>query len=419
MAELLYPAYQKLYNALCNLERFDKEANFFDNISSLDGFFSEYRNITFVLQAQLKHTEHYAAYERNRDRYLQDHWFVEKRNETTKQRSFQLVKELRLTLYLPHCEVGVLNKKFSVENDKPLELVLSELKALFAQINQAEIFFSVSFSFYEKNSDVDLLDKLVSGISSMLRFMNAMDRDIMENGALCNQLKGRIMGMGFLHVPHDFLLVNDYVYYPNKDTFDKGARLSAMLSDRGESLLKRLPIASMAKRSDLNYDGTPFNNFVFMNAVLCSMQPTKDKDLMPVMMVVYGDDTYDMDVFHANIKTTMYRKINETARLIHTHDVKEVYYMCVYSASPKNLNVLATSKERVAASESVFLVCACINERLEEKEYVFDGKRMDKPEYVVQIMKNGMTNSLRASRFNLHPIWQAFSDKQKTLVSKQ
>ena len=61
MSELLYPAYQKLYSALCHLERFDKEANFFDNISSLDAFFSEYRNITFVIQAQLKHTEHFAV----------------------------------------------------------------------------------------------------------------------------------------------------------------------------------------------------------------------------------------------------------------------------------------------------------------------------------------------------------------------
>lgn len=64
MAGLLYPAYQKFYSSLSSLERFDKEGNFFNNISCLDAFFSEYRNITFVIQAALKHTEYFNIYEK-------------------------------------------------------------------------------------------------------------------------------------------------------------------------------------------------------------------------------------------------------------------------------------------------------------------------------------------------------------------
>ena len=140
---------------------------------------------------------------------------------------------------------------------------------------------------------------------------------------------------------------------------------------------------------------------------------------MPVIMVVYGDNTFDMDVFHTSIKTTMYRKINETAKRISSQDIKEVFYMSLYSFVPKELIVLATSKERIAASDTDLLVCACINERLEEKEYVFDGRELDKPEYIAHIMKHGMTNSLRVSRLNLHPIWQAFRNKQKSSVCNQ
>ena len=417
MVELLYPAYQKLYSALCNLERFDKEANFFDNISSLDGFFSEYRNITFVLQAQLKHTEYYAAYERNRDRYLQDHWFVEKRNETTKQQSFQLVKELQLTVYLPHLEVGVLNKEFSVENDKPLELLLSELKGFLSSIGLTEVFFSVAFSFHEKDSDIDLLDKLVSGISSMLQFMDAMDHDVMEDGVLCNQLMEKIRGMKFLLFPRDFLLVNDYVYYPSKDAFDRGARLAAMplTGDKCE----RFPLATLIHPTHLNYDSTPFNNFTLMHAVLCGIQSGNNKDIMPVIAVVYEDETYDMNIFHASIKTTMYRKINETANLIASQGVKEVFYMSLYSFISLKEGIPATSKERVVASEGDYLVCACINDRMEEKEYVFDGREMSKPGYIAYIMKHGVTNSLHASRMNLYPIWQAFNKKQESSIHKQ
>ena len=75
MPGLLFPAYQKLYSALSHLERFDKESNFFDNISAIDNFFNEYRNITFVMQESLRHTEHFDAYEKNRDQFLTDHWF--------------------------------------------------------------------------------------------------------------------------------------------------------------------------------------------------------------------------------------------------------------------------------------------------------------------------------------------------------
>ena len=57
MAGLLYSAYQKFYSALINFDRFDKEGDFFSNISCLDAFFSEYRNITFAMQASLKHTK--------------------------------------------------------------------------------------------------------------------------------------------------------------------------------------------------------------------------------------------------------------------------------------------------------------------------------------------------------------------------
>lgn len=64
MSGLLYPAYQKFYSALSNLERFNKESNFFDNISAIDSFFTEYRNITFVIQSSLAHTEHIGIYEK-------------------------------------------------------------------------------------------------------------------------------------------------------------------------------------------------------------------------------------------------------------------------------------------------------------------------------------------------------------------
>ena len=124
MPGLLFPAYQKLYSALSHLERFDKESNFFDNISAIDNFFNEYRNITFVMQESLRHTEFFSAYEKNRDEFLTDHWFVDKRNETIKQKPFNLIKEVTVTLYLPFGGFTVSEKQYSVANDEQLESTL-------------------------------------------------------------------------------------------------------------------------------------------------------------------------------------------------------------------------------------------------------------------------------------------------------
>ncbi len=230
MSGLLFPAYQKLYSALSHLERFNKESNFFDNISAIDNFFNEYRNITFVMQESLRHTEFFGAYEKNRDRLLTDHWFVEKRNETIKRKPFELIKEVQVTLYLPFGGITFEEKQYSVENDESLKTIIEDLKGFLCKVDQNEVCFSVSFSFHEAGSDIDLLKKVLQGLSTMKEFMNAMDQEIGEQCSLCDQLKKKIQNIHLLDVPLDFLLVNDYTYYPDKDYFDRAERVSMMLS---------------------------------------------------------------------------------------------------------------------------------------------------------------------------------------------
>lgn len=68
MPGILFSPFQKFYSALSCLERFNKEKDFFENISSIDGFFSEFRNVTFVLQKSIAHTEYVSLYEENREK---------------------------------------------------------------------------------------------------------------------------------------------------------------------------------------------------------------------------------------------------------------------------------------------------------------------------------------------------------------
>lgn len=406
---LLYPAYQKFYSAMSHLERFDKEINFFDNISAIDGFFNEYRNITFVMQESLKHTEFFGVYEKNRDKFLTDHWFVKKRNETIKQKPFDLIKEIKITLYLPFGGFTVSEKSFSVENDTPLVSVFAELKNMLNVIDPYEVCFSVAFSFHEADSDIDLLEKILRGVTSMKSFMEAMEQDIGEECPLCEQLKERIQNIHVADVPVDFLLVNDYTYYPDEDFFDKAERVSMMLSLDTKKVASRMPLKILTQSEYLNYDGTAFGNFTLMHAILRTVRP--EMDIMPAIMVVYDDETYDLDAFHTTMKTTMYRKIMETAHLVEKENVKEVCYMSLYSVFSIESKIPNTSRERIQKSTSDVLVCASVDNCLNEKEYIFDGKAMENIDYVACVMENGLRNELNFSATNLFPIKCAFEKK--------
>ena len=409
MSGLLYPAYQKLYSALSHLDRFDKESNFFDNISAIDGFFNEYRNITFVMQESLRHTEFFGVYEKNRDKFLTDHWFVKKRNETIKQKPFELIKEVKITLYLPFGGFTVSKKSFSVENDTPLVSVFAELKNMLNVIDPYEVCFSVAFSFHEADSDIDLLEKILRGVTSMKSFMEAMEQDIGEECPLCEQLKERIQNIHVADVPVDFLLVNDYTYYPDKDFFDKAERASMMLSLDTKKVASRLPLTIITQSEYFNYDGTAFGNFTLMHTILRTVRP--EMDIMPAIMVVYDDETYDLDAFHTTMKTTMYRKIMETAHLVEKENVKEVCYMSLYSVFSIESKIPNTSRERIQKSTSDVLVCASVDNCLNEKEYIFDGKAMENIDYVACVMENGMREKLDVSATNLFPIKCAFEKK--------
>lgn len=415
MAGLLYPAYQKFYSALCSLERFKKESNFFDNISCLDTFFSEYRNVTFVVQSQLKHTEYFAEYEKNRDIYLTDHWFVEKRNETTKQNPFRFQKRITISIYTPSEEIMIAEKTFTVENDIPLGSLHTEIKQFFNVFLDEEIFFSIVYYFLEDGNETDLFGRIIPGISAMKSFLDALNHEIGDECVLCEQLRQKIDRMAFTNVPRDFLLTDDYVYYKDNDEFERSERLAMMFSLDGKKMISRRPIVEMTNAEFLNYDGTAFGRFSLMHAIIRSMQP--EADIMPAIMIIYGDDTYDMDVFHADLKTTVYRKLNEVAKIIECEDVKEVCFMSLYAVVCLGEDTPIHSKERQQSATNDILVVSSLDYKLNEKEYVFDGDLMANPQYVAYIMKNELKNRLDASKLNMFPIWQAFRKKMPSATS--
>lgn len=409
MPGLLYPAYQKFYSALSSLERFRKESNFFENISCLDTFFSEYRNVTFVIQSQLKRTDFYEQYEKYRDNYLTDRWFVDKRNETTKQQPFCLQKRITISVYTPSEEITIAERLFTVENNIPFDSLRDEIQQYLNDFLDEEIFFSAVYSFSEEGVETDLFERIHAGISAMKKLLDALHCEIRDECVLCEQLRENIDRMKCTSIPRDLLLTDDYIYYKKNNEFERAGRLSAMISLNGEKMLSRRPLKEITNADYLNFGGTTFGCFTFMHALAQSMQP--NVDLMPAIMIVYGDNTYDMDVFHSDIKTTLYRKLNEVANLIDGEDIKEVCFVSLYTVLSTEKGVPIYSKERVESADFEILVCSSIDYNLNEKEYVFDRNLLSNPQYIGYVMKNRLKKRLCVSRLNLMPVWRAFKNK--------
>lgn len=90
---VLLSALQKCYSALKPLCDFGQRGDFFDDVSNLDKFFSEFRNITFVVQKWVGTEENKEIYAKLRAQYLSREipkWLVDTRNKTTKEKLFDL-----------------------------------------------------------------------------------------------------------------------------------------------------------------------------------------------------------------------------------------------------------------------------------------------------------------------------------------
>lgn len=404
MPGLLYPAYQKFYSAICSLKRFSTENNFFDNISSLDTFFSEYRSTTLVMQKSLAHTPHLETYEKV-SAGIWDAFFNTQRVKAVHTHPVEFTKGIDIKVYFPNTSMDVTSQQFTVENDIPLSSLIEELKEFFKVVNPIEVFFSVKFSFIEKDSGVDLWDKLISGIATMQKFMDTMYSEIGEKCPLCEQLRAQIDRNNYSLLPKDFFLIRDYVYYPKKEQFGSASRLAVVLPEIDEKTTEKSTIKNFMNFLGTKGELSPFYKFVLMHVSIGTT------DLMPTIMTVYEDETYDMETFHADIKTTIYRKLNETAEKIMQGNVKEVYFMNPYVFVKYEDNLLdLTSKERLMKGSNEYLAFMKVDCDLNETEYVFDGEHITQMEYVAKQMRNGKKDKLDFGAVNMFPVIEAFKN---------
>lgn len=215
--EIVSVMLQKFYSTLKSLEEFGVNGDFYDDVSSLDKFFSEFRSITFVLQKHLKTEENKKIYNELCNSLLKTDnlkWFVDIRNEVVHETPFQLKKELSLDIYLPGGEtLKIKDDRLVVDVSASFFDALEYIKEFFIEeLGLIEVFFSCKITFYENDKVVDIYPKIISGILQMRKFVSTFMEKIDCDCPMCVALKEKVEKLLEKVQMKEISFTNDYSF---------------------------------------------------------------------------------------------------------------------------------------------------------------------------------------------------------------
>lgn len=328
MSDLLLSAYQKLYVALQSLERFSKGQDLYENIACIDTFLSEFRNVTFVLQKSLAHTEYAEIYITLRDKHLKNDdcsWLKEKRNEVVKENPFKLEKSLILTLYLPNGAGVFPTDSYTIEDELDYSTLIERIKGVIEKIPAIEVFFSVEFVYREIGSKRNLFSTIDKGIDSIYALLTELDKVIGGKASKMRvDVQDKINSLRFHKAPKDMWFVDDYVFYRKDHMFEKGERFEVIMPFKPSGSYATLCDMFHVKRKGHFIEET-FDAFVRMHLSVFSMQ----KKVAPTLLTLNKDGLLSMKMYDASLKTTTYRKIHEIAEDIKNGaPIVAVFHVC-------------------------------------------------------------------------------------------
>lgn len=110
--------------------------------------FSEYRNITFVLQKSLSKTDLKTNYEEIRNKYLSGNisqWMIKTRNEVLKEQPYELKKKIVVTVYSQDTSSVILSKEFILSNEASYSEMNHKIKEQIFKSLHLETHFSIEY----------------------------------------------------------------------------------------------------------------------------------------------------------------------------------------------------------------------------------------------------------------------------------
>lgn len=415
----LCPVFQKYYNALKSINELKTNNNFFDNIASIDNFFLEFRNITFVLQKQLKSEEEKNTYERLKLKYLNNDtmkWFVETRNEVSKEHSFELKKKIIVDVYCIDSEKNIINETFTIQDeDLTSEQVKTKIEEKLSKIKtrEPEIFLTIKYLFLNKSEEIDIYEMIKKGLNIMHDFVFELEESINGDCRLCQKLKESILEKTKEFSSRRMELITDCSYNVKKNKlefYDKADILYGTKSDNFFLDNYRMPIKDNPIFPRGGNIDEVFESFIIMYILIYIEQ---QKHIMPTFVIIYKDMTFTIDSFFVFTKATLYRKVNEISKKILADDIIAIMSVGESLAYPiDDTNIYEKPyEERIKNATEERLVFTMIKDNIDEKTIWFDTNRIEDMMYVRSKLNK---NDKSFFDLTLQPIREMFLAKKQS-----
>ena len=319
--KILIPFLQKVYSALKHLDNFSVSNDFYDNISDFDGFFSEYRSSTLVLQTSLG-GENNPIYQKNLKEFLLkdeqlSKWMNDKRVGSVHKQPFNLHKHLQVVAYSTISSEIILEKEYTIEYDESFEKLQKELISEFEKQNPVEVYFSLVYFFTEEDKKVDAFNLSMKAINAMVAFMVAMYKDLNIQDSTCATLLEKNIELAHSIDGKTFTFIRDYCYLVQKQQFIGGEILESNIP------YYKMPVGRIYENFGVKRQ--LYDDFAFFVSMHSQIYLKQHQHIMPTFFVKYVDDTIAIVSFDATLRTTFYRKINEIALKVKNEEIEAVY----------------------------------------------------------------------------------------------
>lgn len=413
-------SYQKFYSALLSLDDFVSTKDFFVMVSAIDKFLSEFRNITFVLEKSISHTDNNDLYKKKyvelRDKFLssdETKWLKDKRNEVLKESPFEFKKVVYVDVYLYGKSQTIINEVFTFDNWEDNEKIEDTIKKKLKKYNFPEIYFSAKIKFLESNKEVNIIDYIKKGINSMVSLLNQFSLELKEECCTCRNIKNRILDLIKYITSRELLLERDYEYISQTNSIKERGRMQIIGVKEGN--INVLSDIKMPYEGNVLFGNSAtfndrFKDFISMHVLLYSEQ---NKHIMPTFFIFYDDGKFRIDSFLSESKSTVYRKINSIASTIDKENIISIFVVWEsYLMDLKNVNLNETYEKRVESSEKTLLCFYYIDKSLEEKSTTIDSSLFNENNDLKQIINNAIFNISQDKKWQIfYPFKYEFAKK--------
>lgn len=396
MDERMQKVYQKFYSSINLLSKVTSNGDYIDNISYIDSFLSEFRNITFVLQKQFSDKKSKDIYKEMRDAYLVNdeklNKLVDFRDEIIHERPFDLKVNVVCSIYLGKVlKYGVMSCN---ADDKLIKRSVIERKINNSlrgiKTTAPEINFTYEVEFISDSTKIDIINLSEYGINKMFDFLNDFERRIYGNNDNSMIIKEKISKkiIDVFSNKLNFSINGVYLVQQKKiNTSFSKARLITVDKNKKPSIgIGKTKL----EKDNLMFKGNTlvekFKSFVMSHLAIFSFT----KDLAPVFAIIYDDEECEMICNLAYSKADLYETINTVVDKIKNDNVQCVISCLQMIVGKKNIDKFykMTHEEKMENYDSEGLAFSLITRNDSNINIFVPSEKTTNPSYVMNLIDN-------------------------------